>query len=298
MARGDARYYTETETDTLLSGKETAGAASAAVSAHEAAVDPHTQYTTAAEVSSAIGAATIANSQIAQNGATLNQALVWNGSAWAPATVSASPGGSTTELQYNNAGAFAGIPGATFSSNTLRIVSQAAGAIPFAIQAATSQTGNLTEWRNSVGAISTRITSSGAVYVGDASMIRWNGDGARGINAANAGIALVNQSGVAYAGPNSAGVGWIVGSNGEMGFSSSAAGTGPQDAIFMRVAAAIVGLRGASGAGAALSFVEQTAPAAPATNGVYLYSQDNGAGKTQLMARFATGAAQQVAIEP
>ena len=43
---------------------------------------------------------------------------------------------------------------------------------------------------------------------------------------------------------------------------------------------------------------EMTAPAAPATNSVRIYAQDNGAGKTQLMALFATGAAQQIAIEP
>jgi hypothetical protein len=45
---------------------------------------------------------------------TSNQALVTNGTgtlSWA--TASASPGGSTTELQYNNAGAFGGISGVT-----------------------------------------------------------------------------------------------------------------------------------------------------------------------------------------
>jgi len=31
---------------------------------------------------------------------------------------------------------------------------------------------------------------------------------------------------------------------------------------------------------------------------VRIFAQDNGAGKTQLMALFATGAAQQIAIEP
>ena len=50
--------------------------------------------------------------------------------------------------------------------------------------------------------------------------------------------------------------------------------------------------------GAFLQFTEQTAPAAPATNAVRIYAQDNGAGKTRLMAHFATGAAVQVAIEP
>jgi hypothetical protein len=43
---------------------------------------------------------------------------------------------------------------------------------------------------------------------------------------------------------------------------------------------------------------EMTAPAAPAANGVRIYAEDDGAGKTRLMARFATGAAVQIAIEP
>ena len=47
-----------------------------------------------------------------------------------------------------------------------------------------------------------------------------------------------------------------------------------------------------------LLLAEQTAPGAPDTNNVYLYAEDNGSGKTRLMARFPTGAAQQVAIEP
>lgn len=44
--------------------------------------------------------------------------------------------------------------------------------------------------------------------------------------------------------------------------------------------------------------VEMTAPAAPAANSVRIYAEDNGSGKTRLMALFATGAAQQIAIEP
>lgn len=43
---------------------------------------------------------------------------------------------------------------------------------------------------------------------------------------------------------------------------------------------------------------ERTAPSAPAANGVRIYAEDDGAGKTRLMARFATGAAVQIAIEP
>lgn len=43
---------------------------------------------------------------------------------------------------------------------------------------------------------------------------------------------------------------------------------------------------------------EMTAPAAGAANTVRIYAEDNGAGKTRLMALFNTGAAQQIAIEP
>jgi hypothetical protein len=48
----------------------------------------------------------------------------------------------------------------------------------------------------------------------------------------------------------------------------------------------------------AVSFTEMTDPAAPAANNVVLFARDNGSGKTQLCARFATGAIQEVAIEP
>jgi hypothetical protein len=48
----------------------------------------------------------------------------------------------------------------------------------------------------------------------------------------------------------------------------------------------------------AASAIPFAAPAAPAANKVRIYAVDNGSGKTQLMALFATGAAQQIAIEP
>lgn len=44
--------------------------------------------------------------------------------------------------------------------------------------------------------------------------------------------------------------------------------------------------------------LETVAPAAPASKGYRLYAEDNGSGKTRLMVKFATGPAQQVAIEP
>ena len=65
-----------------------------------------------------------------------------------------------------------------------------------------------------------------------------------------------------------------------------------------RSAAGILALTDGSTGGATMEFTEQTAPAAPAANGVRIYAVDNGSGKTQLMALFATGAAQQIAIQP
>lgn len=59
------------------------------------------------------------HANIAQGGATSGQALAWNGSAWAPATIAATPGGSSGQVQYNNAGAFGGVTGLTLTTGTL-----------------------------------------------------------------------------------------------------------------------------------------------------------------------------------
>lgn len=50
--------------------------------------------------------------------------------------------------------------------------------------------------------------------------------------------------------------------------------------------------------GAALEGFEMTAPSAPSANGYRIFAEDNGSGKTRLMVIFASGAAQQIAIEP
>ena len=48
----------------------------------------------------------------------------------------------------------------------------------------------------------------------------------------------------------------------------------------------------------ALTLREMTSPGAPSANKCVVYAEDNGAGKTRLMVRFATGTALQLAIEP
>lgn len=59
-----------------------------------------------------------------------------------------------------------------------------------------------------------------------------------------------------------------------------------------------VQLESAPGTATFLQVSEMTVPSAPAANGVRIYAVDNGAGKTQLMALFSSGAAQQIAIQP
>lgn len=91
-----------------------------------------------------------------------------------------------------------------------------------------------------------------------------------------------------------------------LGFSSSAVSTVAADTLrdnmdvcLGRAAAGVISVRGTStSVGGALNFLEQTAPSAPSANQVVVYAEDNGSGKTRLMARFNTGAAQVLATEP
>lgn len=59
-----------------------------------------------------------------------------------------------------------------------------------------------------------------------------------------------------------------------------------------------VHLESVAGTSTYLGMAEIAAPSAPAANGVRIYAVDNGGGKTQLMALFSSGAAQQIAIQP
>lgn len=76
--------------------------------------------------------------------------------------------------------------------------------------------------------------------------------------------------------------------------SAQTAGTGADDVPVIITPAGTSQVEVGNG----VQFTEMTAPSAPAANKVILFAQDNGAGKTQLMALFPSGAAQQVAIEP
>jgi hypothetical protein len=80
---------------------------------------------------------------------------------------------------------------------------------------------------------------------------------------------------------------------------NTTSGAGAVRAFWYSAVADVMSLGKAAGSlGGSLELTEDTAPAAPSTNSVRIYAEDNGAGKTRIMARFATGAAVQIAIEP
>jgi hypothetical protein len=86
---------------------------------------------------------------------------------------------------------------------------------------------------------------------------------------------------------------------GQLCWSGTGNSEGAKDIGLFRVSAGVLGIREANLTTAgALNFLEQTAPSAPGANQVTLFAEDNGGGKTRLMARFNTGAAQQMAVEP
>lgn len=79
----------------------------------------------------------------------------------------------------------------------------------------------------------------GGVISTSTTIIKWSSD-SRAVSAANAGLVLVNASGVRYASPSSSGVGWVVGSDGFLGWSSTTDAPGGLDAMFGRSAAATI----------------------------------------------------------
>lgn len=78
-----------------------------------------------------------------------------------------SPGGSTTQFQYNNAGAFGGTTAVVYAGTGTHVVitSQAAATVPLCLQGAASQSGNLTEWKNSGGTTVASISAAGVLSV-------------------------------------------------------------------------------------------------------------------------------------
>lgn len=114
---------------------------------------------------------------LTQSGATTGQAIVWNGSAWAPGTLAATPAGSGTELQFRDGSAFGAAAGTAWDvangrlslgagaspAGRLHVQSGAASEIGLVVQGAASQTANLQEWRNSAGTVVASLSAAGVL---------------------------------------------------------------------------------------------------------------------------------------
>lgn len=101
------------------------------------------------------------------NDGSANQALVTNGSGVLSfATLTTAPGGSSGELQYNNAGAFGGAAGLAWTpaaSPNLTVTAQNAAHVPLCVKMVSGQSANPFELRNNLNALRMYIDNTGAV---------------------------------------------------------------------------------------------------------------------------------------
>jgi hypothetical protein len=186
----------------------------------------------------------------------------------------------------------------------LHTQASAASVIPAVLQGAASQTAALQEWRNSAGTVRASLSVDGYMRLSPqtASLtypLVIDGQSS-GINLGAYFGMLVAQNAAATTNCRLGPADLAMPSTGSIGFSSAAnnAVSSSSDTRFVRSAAQVIGLLNSTTGGASLEMTEQTAPSAPASNKVRIYAEDNGSGKTRLMALFPSGAAQQIAIEP
>ncbi len=143
-----------------------------------------------------------------------------------------------------------------------------------------------------------KVGATSKFTVDKAGILLNSGGGAFGPRAAN--VWSIYNSSTAFPCIDLRETGILMGANNELRFNSANFLTsGAADSGLMRVAAGIIAPTDGAGAGTGvIEQTERTAPAAGAANTVRIYAVDNGSGKTQLMALFSSGAAQQLAIQP
>jgi Tfp pilus assembly protein FimT len=87
---------------------------------------------------------------------------------WPSGAGETTPGGSDTELQYNNGGSFGGTAAITYnnSTNETLFTAQASTETPLTVKGAASQSANLQEWQNSSGSAIALIDEDGNLGIG------------------------------------------------------------------------------------------------------------------------------------
>jgi len=107
--------------------------------------------------------------------------------------VSASPAGSSGQMQWNDSGAFAGAAAVVYATTVTHVTITAQGAtiVPLCVKGAASQTGNLFEVRSSANAKLIEITSAGELLQSTGDLL------IAGAGAGTSGVA-VRQNGFSY----------------------------------------------------------------------------------------------------
>jgi hypothetical protein len=217
--------------------------------------------------------------------------------AWSTPAAGGSPGGSTTQVQFNDGGAFGGNAAFTYNktANQLNLMQAPASVRGQAIGITNSDP----DYGSGIFFGYNSLYNNGAAIWGD-----YHG---QLIMSSPAG-AYINIGG--FSGVN--GKLRVQGYAFEAGGYSATINTHSTSAVGLAVqleasqsANAIEILPNGSAIpltallpGGGLQMLEQTDPAAPAANNGIVYTRDNGSGKTQLCVRFATGAVQVIATEP
>lgn len=226
---------------------------------------------TASQLLSDLGLGTLAT--ISPTGTASSSTYLRGDGSWQTISAGATPGGSSGDVQYNNAGSLGGVAGLLTSTGTLQNVNVPVSDL-YQISYARLKGLTFGSSRASAGAAINFFNNTFFFHTqssNDSSIIP----------------AQLNLNELGFS-PNV-----IIGWSGVSAPSSKDLNIGRQEAgtFFIRGANTTTG--------ATVRLVERTAPAsAPAANSADLWIEDNGIGKTRLMIRFATGATQQIAIEP
>lgn len=91
-----------------------------------------------------------------------------NGLKWTTPSAGGTPGGSSGQVQFNNAGAFGGAAGLSYQSGAspnVTITAQGATYVPLVVQGAVSQSTFLTRWLNSSGSLKAWINYDGSAGI-------------------------------------------------------------------------------------------------------------------------------------